>query len=285
MTKLTFALAIAFLVAGGGAAVPSQGGLPQPSPPNDALAKWKDFPATATPRPIISFGDTVDEIQANGFPPGDSKMAWVCHRFVLAAGLSVPAAAPAKAFGGGFSYPAISATRAWSDLTAQPAGANPACDAAAHNFVVTAVRFATAGFWTDRGTMQMSAWLFDIPEADGYIGRSAVDPSAYWGGAVTKSVGHGYRISADGRTVSIEVGNAEPGPCGSDYTASAAESVSAVAISVKQIPHARPSDSYACLDVFRPSNITVTLEAPLGGRVLVDENGNVGSVCPETGGC
>jgi len=120
---------------------------------------------------------------------------------------------------------------------------------------------------------------------NGYIGHSAIDSSAYWGGAVTKSVGRGYRISADGRTVSIAVANAEPGPCGSDYAASAAESASAVAIAVKQIPHARPSGAYACLDVLRLSNITVTLKAPLGGRVLVDEKGKVGSVCPETGDC
>lgn len=280
MAKSTLALFVGLLVAACGAAAPSQGNLPLPTPPTQALAKWKDFPANASPRPIISFGDTTDQIQATGFSNGDRKMAWVCHKFVLAPGLYVPATAPARAVATGASYPAIGATRAWSELMAQPPGGNAADCAAAHNFVVTAVRWATAGFPTDRGTMQMSAWLFDIPEVNGYLGHAAIDPSAYWGGAVTKSTGRGYGISADGRTVSIAVGNAEPGPCGSDYTASAAESASAVAIAVKQYPHAKPDQPVACLLSLRVSNITVTLKAPLGGRVLVDENGNVGEVLP-----
>jgi hypothetical protein len=29
----------------------------------------------------------------------------------------------------------------------------------------------------------------------------------------------------------------------------------------------------------------LSLKAPLGGRVLVDEKGDVGSVCPEIGSC
>jgi len=254
--------------------------LPQPTPPNEALAKWKDFPANARPRPIISFGDTTEQIQATGFPNDDRKMAWVCHKFVLAPGLYVPATAPAGAVAQGASYPAISATRAWSDLMAQPPGGNAADCASAHNFIVTAVRWGTAGFPTDRGTMQMSAWLFDIPEVNGYLGHSAIDPSAYWRGAVTKSTGRGYGISADGMTVSIGVGNAERGPCGSDYTASAAESTSAVAIAVKQYPHAKPDQPVVCQLSLRLSYITVTLKSPLGGRALVDENGNVGEVSP-----
>jgi hypothetical protein len=57
-SKLTIALAVVCLGAGCGAAAPSKGRMPQVSPPqvqppNDALAKWKDFRANANLRPLI----------------------------------------------------------------------------------------------------------------------------------------------------------------------------------------------------------------------------------------
>jgi uncharacterized Zn-binding protein involved in type VI secretion len=58
-----------------------------------------------------------------------------------------------------------------------------------------------------------------------------------------------------------------------------------VAVAVKSIPHASPGDAVACPLVLHLSSITVVLKAPLAGRVLVDEQGKAGSVCPETGAC
>jgi hypothetical protein len=131
--------------------------------------------------------------------------------------------------------------------------------------------------------MTMSAWLFDVAEIDAYLAYSALDPS--WGDGVNPDGGGGGRISADGRTLKIPVSNAEPGPCGADYTASAAESESAVAVAVKRYPHALPDQRVMCPLSLRISYIAVSLKAPLAGRVLLDENGNAGTVCPETGDC
>ncbi len=83
----------------------------------------------------------------------------------------------------------------------------------------------------------------------------------------------------------IAVGNAEPGPCGADYTTSAAESESVVAVAVKTYPHASPGQSVVCPLVYRVSYIAIRLKAPLGGRVLLDEKGSIGAACPDTGDC
>lgn len=262
-----------------------------PSPPTAALAAWKDFPANANPRPIISFGDTVEHIQPAGFPDGERKIAWLCNKFELASEIQLSSATPASAIatlrsGVSASYPAIGSARAYSELMAgRPVGGVTSECPKLRPFVITAARYATAGFQTDRGTMTMSAWLFDVPEVNAYIGHSAIDPRSFWGGKVTAAGGIGARVSADGRTLKISVSNAEPGPCGADYTTATAESDKAVAIAIKSIPHASPGEPVVCPLVLHISYITVVLKAPLGGRVLLDEKGEVGTVCPETGDC
>lgn len=276
-------LALFVVVACG--AVPGSSTLPLPSPPTGALAKWKDFPAEAKPRPIIAFGDTVEHIQATGFPNNDRKLAWLCNKFVLGPGVTLSNAVPATATAEGASFPAISAGQAYSELMSARSGGGNATDCArVQPFVIAAVRLGLAGFSTDRGTMTMSSWLFDVPEINSYLGHSAVDHSAYWGGRLSAE-GRGARVSADGLTLKVAVGNAEPGACGFDYTAAAAESDRAVAVAIKQIPHASSGSGVACQAVLHVSYISVSLKAPLGSRVLVDERGNAGTACPETGNC
>lgn len=278
---------VALLFASACGAAPGQGALPQPSPPIEALARWKNFPAHQHPRPVIAFEDTVEHIQAGGFPTNDRKIAWFCNRFVFASGVTLSSSTPAAADAEGGSFPSISSMQAYSALMASRAaaggGKSPDC-AKKQPFVITAVRYASAGFHTDRGSMTMSAWLFDISEVNAYIGNSAIDPSHFWGGGLSDE-GRGARVSADGMTLKIPVANAEPGPCGSDYTAAAAESDVAVAVAVRQIPHATPGTAVACPLVLRMGYIEVKLKSPLGDRVLVDERGKPGTACPEAGGC
>jgi hypothetical protein len=278
-------LAALLLIAACGAA-PGQGNspLPPPSPPNDALAKWANFPAGAKPRPIIAFGDTVEQIQSGGFPTNDRKIAWMCNKFVLAASVELSDTAPERAIAGGAPYPAISPAQAYSQLMSARSGAtSPQC-ASEQPFVISAVRWAMAGFPTDRGTTQMSAWLFDVPEVHGFIGHAAIDPSAFWGHGLAAG-GRGAHVSPDGRTLRVPVENAGPGPCDSEYTASTAESASAVAIAIRATPHSPPAGPVACPAILRLGDLVVTLKAPLGDRVLVDERGNPGMVCPERSDC
>ena len=283
-------LAVLMITACG--AVPGQSSsspLPLPSPPTAALVRWKDFPVSANPRPTILFGNVVEQVGPGQFPDNDSKLTWLCNKFVLASDVQLTAAGPAVATaawasGAKASYRSIGSARAFTALMARPAGGNSTECPRLKPFVITTVRSATAGFSTDRGTATMSAWLFEVPAANGFLGYLGLDPSALWEGGIAVE-GRGARVATDGRTLKIAVSNAQPGPCGSDYTASAAESSTAVAVAVKQIPHASPGEEVACDLMLRVSYITLSLKAPLGGRVLLDENGYVGTACPEKGDC
>ena len=282
-------LCVFVLVVCGAAPGQSSGPLAPPSPPTQALAAWKDFPANANPRPLIVFGRSVDHLGPAGFSSEpDRKIVWVCNKFVFASGVTLSDTAPARAsVGNGGSYPSIGSARAFSELmAARPnvSAAQPQC-ATSRPFVIKSVRWGTSGFPTDRGSMTMSAWLFDLAEIDGYLSYSAVDPSSFWGGGVNSDGGRDARVSSDGRTLKVPVSNAGPGQCGADYTAAAAESDSAVALAIKRYSHETPGQQVVCTLELRISYITVELQARLGGRVLLDERGEVGSVCSESGSC
>lgn len=78
------------------------------------------------------------------------------------------------------------------------------------------------------------------------------------------------RLGRDGRNVSISFVGAAAGrgPCTADYAADYAASRTAIAVRVKMI---RQNDgTAACSAVGYQRHVTVTLDAPLGRRVLVD---------------
>ncbi len=271
---------------GNAEALPS---LSPPSPPTAALAAWKDFPASAKPRPIIVFDRTLEHIGPAGFTAEpDRKVDWGCNKFAFAAGVTPPAVAPARAIAAGISYPALGAVEAYSELMAaraQSAYQAPQCPTA-RPFVIKDVRWQAAGFPTDRGTMQMSAWLFDVSEIDAYIGYSAVDPSVFWRNGVSPEGIMGGRISADGLTITLGTtgGPETPGPCGEDLAASAAESDTAVAVAIATRFHTPPAGEGCTLEGhFRM--VAVRLSRPLGSRVLVDAKGDAGVVCVEGAAC
>jgi hypothetical protein len=132
----------------------------------------------------------------------------------------------------------------------------------------------------------MSAWLFEATGVNGVFSYPAVVQSAFWHGGMTggADVRTGARVSADGLTLTVGVVGAPntPGPCGADYTASAAESETAVGVAVKGTPHGGTGNC-DLVGYFR--TVTVHLSAPLGGRVLLNAQGDVEIVCPETGDC
>lgn len=284
-------VALLFAVACGAPSGQGSTPLPLPSPPTAALAAWKDFPANANPRPIIwlSLPNLV-----TAFPSNDTKIAGICNKLVLQDELKLSNAVPQQATakwpsGVSGSYRAISAATAFAALLHVPSGAGGGMCDGVKPLVITTVGWGTAGVETDRGTAQMSAWLFQAAGVTGEFAYPGLDPSAYWrGGLLPAGSGPGFggRVSPDGRTLTIGFAGAPdtPGPCGADYTAVAAESDTAVAVAVKMIPHPA-SGQIACTAVAQGRTVTVHLGAPLGGRVLVDENGNVGVACPENENC
>jgi hypothetical protein len=290
-------VALMFVVACGSAGGQDSTPLAAPSPPTAALAAWKDFPANGNPRPIVWFGDVYEHV--DGFSTNDGKINWVCAKFVLGPGVGFPAAGTASATarwpsGMAASFGSIGAETAFAGmLQARVSGTGSDC-ATAKPEVITAVRWGTAGFATDRGTAQMSAWLFDVGAVNGELGYPALDPSAYWGrgkaqmsggaGGLAGIAGVGGRISPDGLTLTIGLigGPETPGPCGEDFAASAAESDTAVAVAISSRIHG--GADAVCTLVGYARSVQVHLAKPLGGRVLVDAQGNAQAVCPKQPG-
>jgi hypothetical protein len=179
-------------------------------------------------------------------------------------------------------YPAISAAAAFSAITQPPAETNTEC-ATIPTLVVSGVRFGIFEFMTDRGKAQISAWLFTVSGTDGEIAYPALAAPSIWNADLMHgSLDRGTTISADGRLLTFGFYGApsSDGPCGAEYRASLAESESAVAVAIQMIPNASPGDMVACPAIAQERSVTVALASPLGGRVVVDRDGNAVAVCP-----
>lgn len=237
-----------------------------PAPPTpaqqDALRAWAEFPAQASPRPLVLTQGTVVG-PAGGFPSNATKDAFSAGFFTDPPELP---SGPPDAQG----FPIVSAAQA---LTALRDGGDKVGTAAP--LTITDVRLGSARFQTDRGRVPLPAWLFSFQETIDPAAVLAVVPSAQytspdWNPRIPFA-GGGAQVSADGRTLNLTViGAAEgTGPCTADYAATATESSNAVAVEVHETLH-MTSAPVACEQVGYPRQITVRLVAPLGPRVLVD---------------
>ncbi len=221
------------------------------SPPTDALARWKDFPADRVPRPIV----LLDDFLAGQAWPDGTK----------------------------YTYPAVSAGDAFAAMQGGPGAASPDCSTVAP-LPLTAARFGPAAFTTDRGKAQISAWLFKATGARVELAQPAVPKTSIWGGGVTDAwIGDTATVSPDGRVITYTfVGAAPPDqPCGADYTGVVAESNHAVAVAVQSSPGRVVGGGNACPAIGYLRTVTIQLAGPLGGRVLVDASAHVVAVCPE----
>jgi hypothetical protein len=280
MPKLAAAIFVGLFALACGAIPGGQGNLAPPSPPTSALARWAGFPVNAKPRPIIWFGGAAEDIGEGQFTTNEAKIAWGCRKFVLASGLQLTSSSPAPGTANWLSglkvtySTTIGSEAAFKALVAQRGETDPNC-ASMRPFTITVASLGTASFGTDRGEAVMTAWVFDVPEIKSSIAYPALESSAYWTGHPTDEMGLGAKVSADGKTLTISlVGGPERGACGIDYTAAAAESSTAVAVAIKAYPH---ETGAACDLVGYPRTVSVVLKAPLGDRVFLDQNGNVGS--------
>ncbi|WP_436771226.1 hypothetical protein [Yinghuangia sp. YIM S09857] len=81
-------------------------------------------------------------------------------------------------------------------------------------------------------------------------------------------------VSPDGRTVTVGfIGSPDvPGPCGADYAIEAVQRADVVALAV--VAHARgPQEGMVCTAIGATRTASVTLDAPLGSRALIDAHG------------
>ncbi|HSP10351.1 MAG TPA: hypothetical protein VLU92_12235 [Candidatus Dormibacteraeota bacterium] len=282
--KSSFALLASVLIAGcalGGSSVPVE---PQPT---GALAKWNDFPAGSTPRPILLLqGLTPNQ----AFTSGDAKIAFMCGSYTL--GVSLPADVPTHATvswasGESASHDAITAAEAYAALKRNAESpANQGCGTVTP-LRVTQARFAPAAYETDRGTADISSWLFTADGAEAEIAYPALPPSALWGGGWAAPSQASATVSPDDRSLVYHFVGAPAGdePCSADYIGLVSESATAVALDVQITQDQRQASAGACDAVGHPRSVTVPLKVPLGGRVVVDKTAAVMPVCREGAPC
>jgi hypothetical protein len=279
MARVLCATVSALLLAGCGPI--GSGDAAPPNPPTPALAAWNDFPAGSNPRPVVWLSTP----GSAPFPDANSKMAYFCNKLVLAEGLHLPPVTSGQAAanwpaGHSSSYPALSATDAFAAMTGQPTEMKRDQCAAASPLIVTAARLGTYPFGTDRGTAQMSAWLFTTAGMKGDLAFPALSPAAIWGGGMAREKSNGDAVRVDDRTLTYSFFGYWSGgpPCSADYTGAVAESSTAVAIAIKEIRHDIPGNGGCPPPALR--TVTLKLGSPLAGRVVVDAQSRVVTVCP-----
>jgi hypothetical protein len=223
---------------------------------------------------------------SGGFSSGDAKIAALCHKFIPGIVLSKAVRVAANvswSTGASGIYPSISAAAALAALKQPGPGTSEPYCATVQPLVVTAVRYARSEFLTDRGTAEIDSWLFRMRGLNGEMTYPALTAGSMWNADMTTSApDRGSMLSSDGRTLTFSFNGApsNSGPCGADYRAAVAESEAAVAIAVQTISHAQPGQPVVCDLMAVSRSVKVTLANPLGGRVVLDEDGNVTSVCP-----
>lgn len=164
-------------------------------------------------------------------------------------------------------------------LEGDPASPRTGCGgtAPAATMTVDKAEFGLAAQYADGEQILVPSWLFSVEPAGGGPGSTvvqvAVDPDRLAPGSTTPSPeptkdpqGKGPRpltYSADGRTLEVSFWG---GVC-STYAARATEDGSTVRITVTE---SKPDPGKACIMIAKELTRTVTLDAPLDGRKVVD---------------
>jgi hypothetical protein len=233
-----------------------------------ALKLWNGFPATVSPRPVLTVGDGSVLPPSGGFITGNAKVAFLEGRFALKAALPK---APSKING----REIMSAKQALRLLSVQGAKGPPNTA----RLMVGSVRLTSAVFETDRGPQKLPAWSFLLLglERPVYVlaltGASAFTAPAtrHLASSVSPYEDDRATISADGRVVRLSFTGAHAGhqPCDASYSAKTASDTHAIAFWLVAHP-VRSKAPTACTAVGYTRTVAIHLVHPLGARVLVD---------------
>ena len=277
-----FAVAAVALVACSGVSGVPQAVVPSPvSPPITALAAWDAFPVGQTPRPVVV---VMNPSQTFGFGSNeDARLAAACHKLTTAISLSnaVPRTANVSwSIGTKGVYPSMSAAAAFAAMTQYGSGTSQSNCAPIKPFAVTAVHFLPYGFVTDRGQAQIDSWLFTLNGID-LVVYPAVAPSALLNADLSRgSTYFGSTLGADALSLTVSFsGKESTGVCAADYRGVVAESRTAAAVALQEIPHP-DSDQSNCEGISELRYVDVHLAGALGGRLVLDASGNLVPVCP-----
>jgi hypothetical protein len=229
-----------------------------------ALAAWAKFPAQEHPRPLVLLEGLVNA-PASGFTASDISVADNDKEAFDAGAITTPGSLPSGPPNAG-GYPIINAASALDRIRESGSGT------ASTVVTTTGVRLGTASFLTDRGTVELPAWLVSFRGVTDPAQVLAVDPALLFPAPDPAAVATiGAASTPDPRTLTLTFPGARAGtgPCTSDYHAHVTESAVAVAVAIDETPHG-PSTT-PCYLMAYSRQVTVTLSQPLGARVLVDE--------------
>jgi hypothetical protein len=233
-----------------------------------ALNAWSSFPVTADPRPLVLLEGAVNAPEY-GFTDPSIRVADAQNEAFDAGAITTPTSLPSgptRADG----YPIISAAAAIENLRSAGTGT------ATSVLTTTGVALGASSFLTDRGYVELPAWLVSFNGVKNPAAVLAVAPASLFA-PPDQSVAPsqiGAIPTRDPRTVILTFAGAAAGtgPCSANYTARFAESTTAIAVNIEATgePTATRS-SIACAAIAYSRQITITLTSPLGARVLVDE--------------
>lgn len=264
-------------------------GEPGPTPIADldgALARWADFPATAAARPIVLLTDL--PVPLDGYAIDPAKLGFICGKTeaTIASYPATPTQAQVRWPDGTITnHGALSAQDAVAAIKQSAGSAGVDCSTATP-LTLTGVSQGTTELRTDRGTVATTGWVFTGPgvTAPG-LAYPAIDPDAFW--AVSASLRAGLFPTAEltlgerGLTVYFYGTPTGAGACTSEYEGTAAESASAVAVAIRELPPAQPRPTdLACTEIAQLRSVTVTLARPVGARVVIDTQAQATPVCP-----
>jgi hypothetical protein len=189
---------------------------------------WEDFSVDRVPRPIVLLGSVAKH---TGYTTDEAKMAATAGNLTLDTPLPAgrPSPRPVVLPDATRSLPLISAEEAFGELRANP---DAKTVEQTKPLRITRVELGSTTFSTDRGDIELPAWLFRPVDALGPIAWPAVGPDAFW---------------RPGKVVPAAAPGEQGGTCVHDM-------------------------------MLRLAPYPVTLDAPLGSRVLLDGEGHVHAV-------
>jgi hypothetical protein len=213
-----------------------------------------------------------------GFTTDEAKLAAMAGMFELAAGPpEAPRTVTAQLPDGPAQFTtlpldsAIKGLRAIHAKGTIPDGVNP--------LRITKIELGSAVFATDRGGISLPAWLFHPVDALGPIAWPALPTDAFWPHDPRPSASPPAKLAADGTlTVSLPAAQQPcPGQPAFRTDVDVTESATSVVVRPRQVivstaPGPAQPDCMHTL-ILRYEQHHVRLANPLGGRVLLDEQG------------
>ncbi|MBM9469139.1 hypothetical protein [Nakamurella leprariae] len=240
-----------------------------PRPPGEVAAEAWDTALAATTTPPLLITEPLSVLDGGGWTDAESKDAWVHGRLVVEdpAGTGTPAPQTIALGGTTRTVGVLS-----PDATAASVRRGDRCAADCRELVLTDPALVTMRITTILGPTDVPAWQFVAQGTPDLVRLVAIDPAEYltvpdvtglpslWTAEVL--AGGTVRVSFPGETPPSGHG------CGSDDTASAAETEHVVVVDV--IEHADLSWSGAgCAGPGVTRTVDLPLDRPLGDRVLV----------------